>query len=202
MHNGHDNATRLTLLIKLKSSDNEAAWSEFEQIYSPFIYNLVKRMGFQHHDSLDLSQAVLTKVWKKIETYNVDNKAGKFRGWLAVMTRNSVRDFIRTKKNFITSRDSVGYDDHLMNNLEKHHLPKIEELAHKEWVLYVTNLAKENILKDLHENKCRVFEMSVQGMSVKEIAEELEVTESLVYYHRQEVYDLMKQEIRRLNNEL
>ena len=196
-----ENLTRLTLLIKLKETDNDGAWAEFDGIYSQFIYNLIRRMDFQHHDALDLSQTVLTKVWKKIDTYEVQKKQGGFRGWLAIMTRNTVRDFIRNKRNFITSRNAVEYED-FYKGVEEHKLPKIEELAQQEWIVYITNMAKEKILKDLPEKKRLIFEMSIKEMSVGEIAQELDVSESLVYAHRQEVFKKMKKEVQHLNNEL
>lgn len=197
----NDNATRLTLLIKLKGDDNNTAWKEFTAIYQPFIYNLIRRMDFHHHDSEDLSQTVLSKVWQKIDMYSTDNKSGSFRRWLATITRNTVRDFIKTKKNFITNRNSVEYEDYY-KGIEESKLPVIEELARKEWVIFVTNLAKKNVFETLSDTKRRIFDMSTKEIPIKEIAKELKVTETLVYIHRREVFNKMKQEINRLNHEL
>ncbi|WP_372846313.1 RNA polymerase sigma factor, partial [Pontiella sp.] len=94
--------TRVTLLAKLKKSENHEAWHEFENIYRGFILSLILRMGINQEDAEDISQAVLTKVWQKIEDFEYSQNKGKFHNWLAAMTRNTVKDFFRTKKNFIT----------------------------------------------------------------------------------------------------
>ena len=158
-------------------------------------------MDFQHHDAMDLSQAILLKVWQKIDQYSATEKSGSFRGWLATMTRNTVRDYIRTKKNFITNRNSVDYED-FFRDLEEHTLPKIEQLAKEEWVIYVTNMAKKNVIENLSEQKQTIFELCLKEVPIKEIAKKLGVTETNVYIHRQDIFKKMKMEIKHLNNEL
>jgi RNA polymerase sigma factor (sigma-70 family) len=101
--------TRVTLLARLKKSGNDTAWKEFESVYRGFILSLIVRMGIGQHDAEDISQTVLTKVWQKIEDFEYNQNKGRFHNWLAAMTRNTVRDFFRTRKNFITGRDSVEY---------------------------------------------------------------------------------------------
>ena len=105
------NPTRVTLLAKLKSTENTKAWLEFESIYRGFILSLIVRMGINQHDAEDISQTVLTKVWQKIEDFEYNENKGKFHNWLAAMTRNTVRDLFRTKKNYITGRDSLEYKE-------------------------------------------------------------------------------------------
>ena len=78
--------TRVTLLAKLKKTENEGAWQEFENTYRGFILSLIVRMGINQQDAEDISQAVLTKVWQKIEDFEYNQNKGKFHNWLAAMT--------------------------------------------------------------------------------------------------------------------
>lgn len=195
------NPTRVTLLAKLKKTDNDEAWLEFETIYRGFILSLIVRMGINQQDAEDISQAVLTKVWQKIEDFEYNENKGKFHNWLAAMTRNTVKDFFRTKKNFITGRDSVEYQEQYMD-IEEHVLPDIENLAREEWVLHITNLAWDNIKADIFVTKREVFKMVSQEVPNKEIAQKLGISEVSVRVYKAEVFEKMRAEISRLNREL
>ncbi len=201
MNESNYNPTRVTLLAKLKKTENTEAWLEFEGIYRGFILSLIVRMGINQHDAEDISQAVLTKVWQKIEDFEYNQNKGKFHNWLAAMTRNTVRDFFRTKKNFITGRDSVEYQEEYIN-IEEHVLPDIENLAREEWVLHITNLAWENIKGDIYETKQAVFKMISQEIPNKQIAQKLGISEASVRVYKAEVFEKMRTEITRLNKEL
>lgn len=195
------NPTRVTLLAKLKKTDNDEAWLEFENIYRGFILSLIVRMGINQQDAEDISQAVLTKVWQKIEDFEYSQNKGKFHNWLAAMTRNTVKDFFRTKKNFITGRDSVEYQEQYLD-IEAQVLPDIENLAREEWVLHITNLAWDNIKADIYETKREVFKMVSREVPNKEIAAKLGISEVSVRVYKAEVFEKMRAEISRLNREL
>ena len=195
------NPTRVTLLAKLKKTDNNEAWLEFEELYRGFILSLIVRMGINQEDARDISQAVLTKVWQKIEDFEYNQNKGKFHNWLAAMTRNTVRDFFRTKKNFITGRDSVEYQEEYLD-IETHVLPDIDNLAREEWVLHITNLAWDNIKGDIYETKQAVFKMVSQEIPNKQIAQKLGISEASVRVYKAEVFEKMRTEITRLNREL
>jgi len=201
MNESNYNPTRVTLLAKLKKTENSEAWLEFESIYRGFILSLIVRMGLNQQDAEDISQAVLTKVWQKIEDFEYNENKCKFHNWLAAMTRNTVRDFFRTKKNFITGRDSVEYQEDYLS-IEEHVLPDIENLAREEWVLHITNLAWENIKGDIYETKQAVFKMVSKEIPNKEIAQKLGISETSVRVYKAEVFEKMRTEITRLNRDL
>jgi len=193
--------TRVTLLQRLQTGKDQSAWLEFETTYRAFIFSLILRMGIPQEDAEDISQTVLTKVWQKIEDFEYNRNRGKFHNWLAAMTRNTVKDFFRTKKNFITGRDAVEYQESY-DTIEQQILPDIEKLAREEWVLHITNLAWNNIKNDLHENKRAVFKLVSSETPNPQIAEQVGISEASVRVYKAEVFQKMRAEIDRLNNEL
>ncbi len=195
------NPTRVTLLAKLKRTESDAAWIEFESIYRGFILSLILRMGIGSEDAEDISQAVLTKVWQKIEDFEYNQNKGKFHNWLAAMTRNTVKDFFRTRKNFITARDSVEYQEQYLS-IEEQVLPDIENMAREEWVLHITNLAWDRIKDSLYETKREVFKLVSKETPTREIAEKLGISEASVRVYKAEVFEKMREEITQLNREL
>ena len=107
--------TRVTLLERLRTGKDQTAWLEFESTYRAFIFSLILRMGIPNADAEDISQTVLTKVWQKIEDFEYNRNRGKFHNWLAAMTRNTVKDFFRTKK--------ISSPDAMLSNTKKRTTP-------------------------------------------------------------------------------
>ncbi len=193
--------TRVTLLHRLRSGKDQTAWLEFEKTYRSFIFSLILRMGISKEDAEDISQTVLTKVWQKIEDFEYNKNRGKFHNWLAAMTRNTVKDFFRVKKNFITGRDAVEYSE-VYESIEQLVLPDIERLAKEEWILHITNMAWENIKNDIHKNKRDVFKYISKDIPNPEIARKIGISEASVRVYKAEVFEKMRIEINRLQKEL
>ncbi len=55
-------STRPSLLVRLRDSRDERAWSEFIELYGPLIHQLAKRRGIQDADAQDLAQDVFRAV--------------------------------------------------------------------------------------------------------------------------------------------
>ena len=72
--------TRQTLLKRVKLAQDEDSWSEFTHYYEKFIYLICRRMDLNHHDSEEVVQLVLIKLWKKLPEMESDFK--RFRAWL------------------------------------------------------------------------------------------------------------------------
>ena len=90
--------TRQTLILRLKSTEDAAAWEEFVEIYYPLIHRLATTKGLQAADAQDVAQEVLSKIAKAINQFDPHPESGSFRGWISRITRNMVIDFLRSKK--------------------------------------------------------------------------------------------------------
>ncbi len=44
-------ATRASLLARIRDFRDELAWGEFAQLYTPLIYRFARRSGLQHADA-------------------------------------------------------------------------------------------------------------------------------------------------------
>ena len=87
--------TTVTLLDRLRQVplDNDA-WDEFIRRYGPRIYKWCRRYGAQHADAEEIVQIVLVKLLYHIQHVDSD-RAGRFRAWLQVVTRNAWHDLCR-----------------------------------------------------------------------------------------------------------
>jgi len=92
-------STRVSLLLRLQSSEDAEAWEQFSELYRPFIYRMARTRGLQDADAHDLAQEVLVRVANSVHKWDTDREKGTFRGWLSRITRNVVVDTLSCESN-------------------------------------------------------------------------------------------------------
>ncbi len=90
--------TRPSLLTRLRDLTDQAAWEEFLTIYGPLVFADLRRRGFNHADTEDLTQLIFTRVFQGIKTFDYDRNRGRFRDWLGTIIRNEAIRVWRTQK--------------------------------------------------------------------------------------------------------
>lgn len=86
-------------LIKEYLDGNQGSLKILIERYTPLVFNFSKR--FAHDDASDISQEVFIKVWKNIKKFDADKAS--FKTWLFKITRNTVTDYLRKRKNIVFS---------------------------------------------------------------------------------------------------
>lgn len=90
---GPHNNTSTGWLERVRSGE-PSAWQAFVRLYGPLIYHWCQRCGLQVADAADVGQDVFRAVLIALPQFQREAD-GSFRGWLRVITRNKVRDFLR-----------------------------------------------------------------------------------------------------------
>ena len=104
-----ENKTRLTLIERLRNQYDDSAWDDFSSTYKDYIYVVIIRMGFNPQDCEDLHQQVLLKLWNTLPDFSYD-KNKRFRSWIARVTVNLCKDFIRSRS---AKKNTLGEEDDL-----------------------------------------------------------------------------------------
>ena len=187
--------TRLTLLQRLTTGQDEQSWMEFSDIYRGYLYAICRNMEVPAHEIEDIIQDVLLSVWKSLPGFTYDPEKGRFSGWLSRVTANRVKSLrlsdVRRKNRELKSHNDQDSDD-----------PEIYDKFEKSWIEFITEKAWENIKNKLSDKMRNVFEMYMEGRKIKEIAESLDFNENTVSVYKKRVATALRKEIQRLEAEL
>lgn len=188
--------TRKTLLQRASDPDDARAWEEFVGYYRNFILMLLRYMNVASADYDDLSQNILLRIWKKLDTYDSDR--AKFRTWLSTIIRNEVFNYFERVVG--PRKKQVDYREELLKNIPADE--EFEKLVSREWAAYVSNIAMERVRQRFSGNAIQVFEMTLDGAGAEEIATKLGIEVFSVYALRRRVRLCLKEEIGSLRKEL
>jgi RNA polymerase sigma factor (sigma-70 family) len=193
--------TRQTLLQKIRDRHDDAAWADFELYYKRFVFAVLQQMKLAIHDIQDVRQLVMLKAWKVLPEFDYESSKGKFRNWLAVITRNEARTYLRKK---YREFDREGNERHeelkLLSDSWKD--PEIDRISLEEWKKYIVTLSWENINGSLSEKVRHCYELLSEGVDAREVATTVDVAENTVYVYRKRVEKQMMKEILRLEEQL
>ena len=90
----------------------------------------------------------------------------------------------------------------LKKYIEKVSLPEIEDIADREWKLFLANAAWEKVEKELTDKVKDTYLMLLKGKKMDEVAETLGIQKNTVYVYKLRVIEKIQKEIKRLEEEL
>ena len=92
MNEMHDQflPTRESLLVRLKSWDDQEGWSDFFNAYWRLIYGAALRSGLNDAQAQDVVQDTVITVAKKMKDFRYKSGVDSFKGWLLYLTRKRI----------------------------------------------------------------------------------------------------------------
>ena len=177
--------TRDSLLLRIKSRANRAAWEEFVEIYRPVIYGVATSRGLQHADALDLVQTVLVSVANSIARWEKQGSNTKFRNWILRIAKHSTINAL-TRRPHDRGLGGDGLPPDLLGATSTDRPSEMAlDLEYKRQ-LYL--LAAERVRRNVTEVNWRAFEMTaVDGISVEVAAKELGKSVGAIYALRSRI---------------
>jgi RNA polymerase sigma factor (sigma-70 family) len=193
--------TRASLILRLPTVSDAAAWREFTEIYEPFVYRFGRRKGLQHADACELVQEVFVAVARAIGRYEIDEDRAQFRTWLFRIARNCLLKQWAKQRRAAMVVDS-GVWQHLSNSLEEHG-PHPQEDDFREFRREVLSYALLRVRRSVKPLTWEAFQLTaIQQRSVDEVAEQLKINRGMVYVARSRVISRLRDEVSRLEQEL
>jgi RNA polymerase sigma-70 factor (ECF subfamily) len=97
--------TSTTLLERLRQAPaDQAAWAEFVGRYGHRIHGWCRQWGLQEADAQDVTQTVLLKLLRTMQTFRYD-PAQRFRAWLKTVTHHAWQDLVRSRRQVAAGGD-------------------------------------------------------------------------------------------------
>jgi RNA polymerase sigma factor (sigma-70 family) len=183
--------TRASLLVRLRDPQDEAAWRDFVNLYTPLVYGYARRQGLQDADAADLSQEVLRGVAASIGRLEYDARRGAFRNWLFTVVRRKLSNWRAAQQRQARGSGDTG----IQQLLEQRPLAEHGEADwDDEWERRLFAWACEQVRQDTRDATWQAFwRTAVDGQSGKQVAADLGLTVAAVYLARSRVLARLKE---------
>ncbi|MBI1348704.1 sigma-70 family RNA polymerase sigma factor [bacterium] len=100
-------STSISLIRRARLMEPEA-WSLLTRLYGPLIYSWARKSGLQSNDAADVLQAVFISVWRGLPAFTLDRPDASFRGWLRIITSNTIRAEMRRRRPVTASKEEIA----------------------------------------------------------------------------------------------
>lgn len=175
--------TSLSLLDRAKTNDQEA-WARLVNLYSGAIYVRCRsKWKLPAADAQLISQDVFTIIAKKLTDFN-RQRTGSFRSWVRTITDNHCKDIIKKLKREkpIGGTDAIRLMEQLPDPATIENDTKTEAECQVGESVLIMRQAVATIQSSFSERDWGIFwQTVVKGRKGKSVAEELEVSDNVVY---------------------
>ena len=186
--------TRNNLLERVRNQDDDS-WQEFVTLYRPYLRSICKRMNLPHHDTEDILQQVIIRLWDKVSEFDHEDRR-RFRTWLGTVTRDTAGDFFRKR-----NRTARGTDLSLRAGPDCNDT-EVSRIAEEEWKKYCVSMAIDRIRDQFPPKAISVFLDLQQGLPRNTVADLYNLTPDSVSAYKGRVLSALCAEIRALEGEL
>jgi len=157
------------LVGKLRAGDSSAFEALFEKYYARLYYFSLRYMK-QREDAEEIVQDIFVKIWEHRDRLD---EMLSFSSYLFTIARNTIFNINRKTVN------ELAYYEYLKHFLELTHNKTENEIIYRDLKVKV-----DEIVDTFPKKRKKIFLLSrEQGLSYKEIAEELSISEKTVEAH-------------------
>ena len=189
-------ATRPSLLMRIRDARDSQAWSQFVEIYSPLIYGFGRQHGLQDADAVDLTQEVLRIVVRTAQRFEYDAKRGSFRGWLFTIVRNELRTWLRRQQRIVVGTGDSGKQPGLAELADDAAESTLWDQDHERRLFA---WAADQVQKEVQPATWHAFwRTAVEGQAGRDVAADLGMSVAAVYLAKNRVMARLKELVKEL----
>lgn len=173
-------------LIKDYIEGEKAAFTDIVNRYLKPIYNFAYRLVGSQKEAEDISQEVFLKAWKNIEKFDLQKS---FKAWIYTIARNTSIDYLRKKKEIPMS----AFDEEDGRNVVEDRIVDAEPKADEIFAQTQDKKIIEKVIEELTIYQKEVVILKyVNGMSLREISEIMDMPHDTVKSHHRRALIKMK----------
>lgn len=196
------NATRSSLLRRLRNWEDQESWRDFFDTYWKLIYSVAIKCGLNDADARDVVQETALSAAKNLQQGKFKIGEGSFRTWLLQITRRRIADHFRSRKSELKGRTKDEADTSDTPTIERVAAPSDDQLTtlwDEEWSRNLAEMALQHVRQRVGVKQYQMFDLYVvKQWPVSEVARTLHVNAAQVYLAKHRVTFLANQEVRRL----
>ncbi|MCA9188874.1 MAG: sigma-70 family RNA polymerase sigma factor [Pirellulaceae bacterium] len=184
-------STSTSLLIRVQSPQDRAAWSRFVELYTPLIFFWARKQGVPSSDAADLVQDVMTILVRKLPDFRYDKKKS-FRGWLRKVTLNQYRQ--RCRRQNVPIADTT--DSHLLNIAEDRNGDDFWEREYSQRLVGRAIQLMQSSFEEPTWRACKAY--LLDGRSAEDVAAEFGISVWTVYSAKSRLIKRLRDELQGL----
>ena len=182
--------TQPSLLIRIRDPDDSDSWSQFIHVYAPVIFRFLVNRGLQEADAGDVTQNVLMEVARCIKNFEYNPENGRFRSWLATISRRQLNKFWRKKTVETVEPEEMG----------------IDKASDAQWIdAWQSELLRAAMLRassSVKESTWKIFRMTwIEEIPAAEVSKKMNMPIDLVYSAKARTLKRIEEEIRMLGDD-
>ena len=200
--------TRWTLIDRLKRWDDDGSWREFFEIYWRLIHGTALKSGCTEDEALEVVQETVISVAKEMkkDSFQADQDAGSFKGWLLRITQRRIVDQLRKRPpqgRFVEHRPNPTLDTATIDRIADPKEDPAVEYWDREWEQHLLDAAIQRVKQLVKPGQFQVFQLLViKKFSTAEVAKALNMNAAQVYLAKHRVGLLVKRELKKLQQRL
>jgi RNA polymerase sigma factor (sigma-70 family) len=172
--------TRPSLLSRIRESDDQTAWVEFDRRYSNLILRYCIRYGLSYSDAEDVRQTVLMNLARALKRFEYDAKRGRFRSYLGRVVRNAI-----TRTSTRPNRAEIALSSSEPEAMAE--AAEAEKRWEAEWVAHHLRTAMRSVRQTFDPRSVQAFELLLAGRTPAEIATHLDLSADAVHKIKQRI---------------
>jgi RNA polymerase sigma-70 factor (ECF subfamily) len=179
-------------LLRLRHAENDGAWQEFVDIYTPLVYGFCRGRGLQDADAADVAQETMRAVARSMATFEYDPQRGRFRNWLLTVVRSKLNNFLAKQRH---QPDPAGPST-LQFKIDGTTTPAEQSGWDAEYHWRLLHWAADRVRGEFQENTWRAFwQTAIEQKDSKAVAQELGMGVGAIYVAKSRVIARLRREI-------
>jgi RNA polymerase sigma factor (sigma-70 family) len=184
-------ATRPSLLSRVRDTADQAAWSEFDSRYRDLILRYVCRQGLSAADAEDVRQLVMMRLLRVLPGFRYDAAHGRFHDYLYRVTRCSISDYRRSPK----SRPAPVLDGEELRRAIESGSEPTDPTWEQEWLDHHLRVALAAVRENSDARSVAIFERLLNGASAEQAGTEFGLSAEAVHKVKQRIRDRVQARI-------
>jgi RNA polymerase sigma factor (sigma-70 family) len=209
--------TRPSLLNRLKSGDDAESWQDFYRIYGKLVRDFAVQAGLTDTEADEVMQETAIALARRLPEYRYDPKVCRFKTWLLNQTSWRIKDQLKKRRKAERLVGGVSAsagkapalpNDETARTATINRVPDtaamdLDAMLEAQWHKSLFNAALERVKGKFSLKQFQIFDLVVlKEWPAAQVAKSLGVSLANVYVVRHRISTAIKQEIKRLEDEL